>query len=106
VKGVEVPKPILMHWYQCGRKRRHSDADSATLAAGEVSARVDALGQRHAYQCPFADDGHWHVGRPQREMPNRPRWRPHDERRQQWRNATKTWDRIAYRAMEDVEVRP
>lgn len=104
MKGREVPKAILMHWYVCGRKVRFDGLDAATEAARAVNEKgAEREGARvvlGGYACPFADDGHWHVGRPQRPMPDRPRWRPHDERNKQRLNAAKTWDRIAYRSNE------
>lgn len=101
MKGDDVPRSVLMHWYQCGRKRRFA----SEVGAVETGVTCDHPVELNAYQCPFADDGHWHVGRPKRAMPARPGWRPHDERRQQLRNARRTWDRIAYRSTPSEDLR-
>lgn len=107
MKGREVPKAVLIHWYQCGRKIRYDDLGAATEAAREVTEkgveRPGAKGDLRGYECPFADDGHWHIGRPLRPMPDRTRWRPHDERNKQRLQAAKTWDRIAYRSNEALD---
>jgi hypothetical protein len=74
MRGIEVPRAVLIHWYACGRKRPLSEAVASLYAPPTKSS----------YPCPFGE--HWHVGR-KASGPvtfNRPRMR----------NAAKAWDQI------------
>ena len=82
MRGRQVPKPILIHWYACGRKRPLIEA-VATLSAPPT---------KHSYPCPFGD--HWHIGR----KPNGPiRFN-----RPRLLNAAKAWDQIVNREGEEA----
>ena len=80
MRGNEVPTPVLMHWYVCGRK---------VAFESEAAAREARPWREHFYECPHG--GHWHTGRAQ--VPEQTNARRQTRRR----NAQKAWDRQAYR---------
>lgn len=70
MRGSEVPRPVLMHWWLCGRKRAYV---TRTIAELHQRAAADALGPTvtvlHPYRCPVTllqgAAAHWHLGHTQ-----------------------------------------
>lgn len=77
MKGSSVPKPVLLHWYVCGRK---------ALLTTETIAHLYKQEHQTAYRCPYGD--HWHVGRPHQG--------PVTMNRKFVLNARAEWNRSAY----------
>ena len=84
MRGYDVPVPVLIHWYECGRKVKFTS---------EEEARRLRAWQQHFYLCPHGDGDHWHTGR---KPVVRMKMKPADARARERKAARKEWDKTAY----------